>query len=93
LRGDTLASALLANGVHLVGALLAIPPSARHHGRPVGQQGEASVSPRTHPQRPAIEAERERLGRLDQAPPVVRNGWLIAGQPRPVLRTGTREIR
>ena len=28
--GDTLASALLANGVHLVGAQLQVPPSARH---------------------------------------------------------------
>ena len=32
IAGDTLASALLANGVHLVGAQLQVSPAARHHG-------------------------------------------------------------
>ena len=47
IAGDTLASALLANGVHLVGAQLQVPPAARHHDAPASEEPNALVQLRT----------------------------------------------
>ena len=57
--GDTLASALLANGVHLVGALVQVPPAARHPGRRRrGAQRAGGIQPRpaAHDAEPARHA-------------------------------------
>ena len=45
--GDTLASALLANGVHVVGAQLEVPPAARHRDRGRSRSRTRSCSSRT----------------------------------------------
>ena len=61
IAGDTLASALLANGVHLVGAQLQVPPPARHlqrrRRRSRTRWCSSSAAARTEPNARATEVE------------------------------------
>ena len=60
--GDTLASALLANGVHLVGPLVQVPPAARHprrrlRGAERAGDGDAATRRATRPNLRATQVE------------------------------------
>ena len=87
--GDTLASALLANGVHLVGPLVQIPPAARHPrrrlrgaeraGHRVPRRGAPDAQPAGHPgralRRPRCRTART-AGRASQLDVGAVNDWL-----------------